>query len=306
MFQQDCGVVASFAVRKQLCNFKKVCLHLFQDAQLVGKGLNRLVVYNYKEAERLSNGEYAHRFETQPEEYARLNRALQTCKATKMALNDARDCTKKICMLPRDPHTIRSAKLREMPHSLMAAKQLVKAQRTCERILIQLGNPGTKLDFTHAIFRTQASNFFESKDSEQSHGSEESKLEETLLLVAGNGHQEVMLEGLQEVVAQIKQLKPCPAFAAAYVKTCLIARGAAKALAMWRQLAVLERVYSSFDPAFAQALAALAQVKVLVLKRAKEGHEDASINPSHFYSLGTTLECSLQFLYSSLQFLSSS
>ena len=94
--EQHHKISAAFGVRRELVNFKKVCLHVLQEAIKLEKELRLYATYFFAD---LVNG-------ADPDErdrYIGITHTLSTCRGALVAMQDAREFTKMICALPRHP-----------------------------------------------------------------------------------------------------------------------------------------------------------------------------------------------------------
>jgi hypothetical protein len=97
------GVPEAFAVRRQLISFKKVCLNVFDAAQLVEKDLQQLATFHYYQCPKDgSSGELQH---TEP--YTLASKLLQNCRGSLSSIHGVRQITKLICSIPRHPDSAR-------------------------------------------------------------------------------------------------------------------------------------------------------------------------------------------------------
>ncbi len=84
----------AFATRREIVNYKKAMLLLFQDAREVEAPLRQLLMVLY--TADFVDGSMSARYEV-------LSNALQRVRALLLALHDARAVTKSLCALPRHP-----------------------------------------------------------------------------------------------------------------------------------------------------------------------------------------------------------
>ena len=86
------GVLDAFAVRRELINYKKVCLHLMLRVQGTERRLARLTTFYFRVHGadiKKGAGGYVH-----DERYTALANALQRCKGLLLAVRDGRDLAK--------------------------------------------------------------------------------------------------------------------------------------------------------------------------------------------------------------------
>jgi hypothetical protein len=98
---QASGVDDSFKVRRELVNYKKVCLNLSQKGLELDRELRQLSTF-FRDRQQVE-GYYTHsKMRTE------LNDALSGCKGTLGVVNDLRMFVKSVCCLPRHPARPRS------------------------------------------------------------------------------------------------------------------------------------------------------------------------------------------------------
>ena len=168
-------IVKAFAVRRELVNYKKICLHLFEEAMRVEQELQQVMSYSFVrdtiddqkggilvQLQSLllstclleSKHVEIHRKSSllqQKRWFLASCRALNRHKGVTRALHDARDMAKAICLSPRHPRdalTRRPAKLKNMPSSMYVAQACDTAERQNP-----LGRRGTERvkEQTHAV-----------------------------------------------------------------------------------------------------------------------------------------------------------
>lgn len=208
------GLDHALSVRRELINFKKVCLMQFWRCVEVEKDLKRLVMWTYQDVERNEDGTPKFAFEARDHNYRVLCQTLQRSKAMRFATHDARDILKFICCLPRHPSLAPNTRLQRLPDTLQLFKRLQDARgflAECRRAEAAEGSPsdaGTEEE-------TRASD-----DAMRACAAEFS-----------------MHAGLDRVMEDVRALG-MPPHLLEYVRCVLIARGAAKALAMHQQLEI--------------------------------------------------------------------
>jgi hypothetical protein len=106
------GVVAAYALRKELVGLKKACLRTFHDVDKVVEALQRHDQYFFRDTSAMHVAgcfALAPRADAPPDleahraEYERVCACFQRAKGLMVAVNDARDFTKFLCTLPRHP-----------------------------------------------------------------------------------------------------------------------------------------------------------------------------------------------------------
>ena len=117
------GLEDDFTVRRELINYKKVCLHIWHGATQLERELQQLVTFFFRDITKTEDG-YMH-----SARYVALCQALQQCIGAIDALLDARFFTKAIASIPRHPEKchLRHEKLLRLPDSLAVAKILKEA-----------------------------------------------------------------------------------------------------------------------------------------------------------------------------------
>lgn len=95
------GVPQALACRRELINFKKVCLKLFQQMMVVEKDIRQLSTFFYCDlmiSDTSSGAPNAFgmdsEFEMQKQRYRELGQAMNQCKGSVAAIHDARYFTK--------------------------------------------------------------------------------------------------------------------------------------------------------------------------------------------------------------------
>eukprot|EP00928_Gymnodinium_smaydae_P045933 TRINITY_DN30578_c0_g1_i1.p1 TRINITY_DN30578_c0_g1~~TRINITY_DN30578_c0_g1_i1.p1 ORF type:complete len:725 (+),score=86.55 TRINITY_DN30578_c0_g1_i1:47-2221(+) len=123
------------AVRRELINFKKLCLHIWQAGSVVEKDLRQLTsfffchVVNEGAEECMEQQEPLSEEQVQHRRYVELAKSLQSCRGCVAALFDARHFSKAICAFPRHPDTGAPWKFESLPESLYVMKAIKQAQQ---------------------------------------------------------------------------------------------------------------------------------------------------------------------------------
>lgn len=116
------GLKRAYLLRFELVNFKKLLLRLSQEAKLLEKDLHQSVVFSHVEGEtNILGREWSASGDLNS--YHLVAEALQSCRGVTIALEQAREITKKICCLPRHPDVPRHASLRDVFSSSWAIKR---------------------------------------------------------------------------------------------------------------------------------------------------------------------------------------
>ncbi|CAE8599730.1 unnamed protein product [Polarella glacialis] len=125
-------VQACLACRRELINFKKLCLHLWQAGSGVEKDLRQLASFFYCEVVS-SASEAAEQAAWQLKDlrrrrYVEISSALNECRGSVAGIWDARNFAKAICALPRHPDRGVPWKFEALPGSLEVWKPLQQAR----------------------------------------------------------------------------------------------------------------------------------------------------------------------------------
>ena len=97
MLEDGFGLGEAFLIRRELCNFKKVCLNIFQEGKVVEKDLRQLAAFFF--VDQLAFAEDSVEYER----YSHLCDRLMVLRGTLEAVFDFRNTTKAICAMPRHP-----------------------------------------------------------------------------------------------------------------------------------------------------------------------------------------------------------
>ena len=117
-------VQTCLAVRRELINFKKLCLHLWQTAAGLEKDLRQLASFFYcRVVEEVPSGASPRR-----QSYITVSNALNECRGAVAAVFDARHFSKAICALPRHPASGVPWKFEALPESLELWKPVEQAR----------------------------------------------------------------------------------------------------------------------------------------------------------------------------------
>ncbi|CAL1142046.1 unnamed protein product [Cladocopium goreaui] len=119
-------VQTCLAVRRELINYKKLCLHMWQAGAAVEKDLRQLASFFYCE---LVNGKAP---DARRQRYVEIANAFNECRGAVAAIFDARHFSKAICALPRHVKTGMPWKFEALPQSLELWKPLEQAQHFLE------------------------------------------------------------------------------------------------------------------------------------------------------------------------------
>ena len=119
-------VQTCLAVRRELINYKKLCLHMWQAGSAVEKDLRQLASFFYCE---LVTGKAP---DARRRRYVEIANAFNECRGAVAAIFDARHFSKAICALPRHVKSGIPWKFEELPKSLELWKPLEQAQHFLE------------------------------------------------------------------------------------------------------------------------------------------------------------------------------
>ena len=95
VLQQQHSLQNAFQVRRELCNFKKVCLNIFQEGKLIEKDLRQLAAFFFVDQITFGSETPEHK------QYSELCKQLMLLKGALEAVFDSRNWSKQICALPR-------------------------------------------------------------------------------------------------------------------------------------------------------------------------------------------------------------
>eukprot|EP00927_Polykrikos_kofoidii_P059829 TRINITY_DN54952_c0_g1_i1.p1 TRINITY_DN54952_c0_g1~~TRINITY_DN54952_c0_g1_i1.p1 ORF type:complete len:653 (-),score=94.80 TRINITY_DN54952_c0_g1_i1:68-2026(-) len=110
-----------YSVRRELINYKKLCLHMWKTGSTLEKDLRQLASFFFNDLVKDSASV------AEKERYNGIANTMNECRGAVNALWDARHFGKAICALPRLPESGVPWKFEELPESLEVSKTLVKA-----------------------------------------------------------------------------------------------------------------------------------------------------------------------------------
>jgi len=197
------GVEDAFNVRKNAVNLKKVLLHAQAEAGEMAKALNRLTTF-YR-ADMSKEDGYARCFR-----YREICVAAGKCKGAMLAIFDARMFTKSICCVPRMPTAMRPKRLASMPRSLVTSGFVKK---------------GVELVSNAARARRGAGSL--DVWSGGTHSTDYSPEDSTQPALTGD---------FDALMHRVRAELSLPSHVVRFIECSLIARGAAKALVIRREL----------------------------------------------------------------------
>ncbi|CAK9010297.1 unnamed protein product [Durusdinium trenchii] len=201
-------VQTCLVVRRELINYKKLCLHMWQAGSLLEKDLRQLASFFYCELVKGSNS-------PEQERYVNIANAFNECRGALAVIFDARHFSKAICAWPRHVKTGVPWKFEALPESLELWKPLDEAEHFLEHhqemdAYFQAIHDGSQE--VPAMPRLQKTPW----------RSERQFVESPLAS-----------QGLQEILSSVKAAGlELPARADDYLRLVLVARGASKALAL--------------------------------------------------------------------------
>jgi hypothetical protein len=127
----ESGVADAFAARRELVNFKKICLNTYQLAKAYEKDLRQLTTFFFCDMVQTDHRDPAHR------RYVELCRIMFEAKGALEAVHDARDITKAIASLPRHPDTSWPARLCGLPATSMVWRRAIQAVKATTPISVE-------------------------------------------------------------------------------------------------------------------------------------------------------------------------
>lgn len=272
-FQDE--VLDCFAVRRELINYKKVCLHLWQTGSAVEKDLRQLSSFFYSDVLEGGLSTARHGEECAPEprrqRYCEIANALHECKGAMAAIWDARYFGKVICNLPRHPSSGVPWKFEDLPGSLEVWKSLEQAR--------QFLRNRTALDaYLSSRYSRYAAEGAEGDGGEGSVAEAPEKPAKQKMAWRSDRHlvqSPLATEGLRQLMAAVEGAG-LPEPARRYVELVLIARGAAKAMAI---RSALRRYCGALREVVAGAEVALAEATALRNSGAESAAGGAALSP---------------------------
>ena len=121
-------VQTCLAVRRELINFKKLCLHLWQTATGFEKDLRQLTSFFFCRVADETPSSESSPDESRRQSYITISNSLSECRGAVAAVFDARHFSKAICALPRHPASGVPWKFEALPESLELWKPLEQAR----------------------------------------------------------------------------------------------------------------------------------------------------------------------------------
>mmetsp|Transcript_3686 Transcript_3686/g.13616 ORF Transcript_3686/g.13616 Transcript_3686/m.13616 type:complete len:666 (-) Transcript_3686:106-2103(-) len=224
-------VTTCLTVRRELINYKKLCLHMWKAGSTVEKDLRQLASFFYIDlvAETPS--------EEQRKLYSDVSNTMNECRGAVSVIWDARYFGKAICNLPRHPDSGVPWKFEELPESLEVWKSLERAR--------QFVSSHAELDAYLALrwgrrMQENCSSKGAAGEETAEYGAEASmpskppakkdlawKSERVLV------QSPLSTDGLHELLKAIKSTGlPLPRAALRYIELVLIARGMSKAMTL--------------------------------------------------------------------------
>ena len=189
----------AFSVRKNIVNLKKVLLHAQSECEDVARALNQLTTFYRSDLSREGDYRSAGR-------YREIAVAGARCRGTFLGIFDARMFTKEICCIPRMPDACRPKRLAAMPRTLVTHGFVKKG-------LEVLGQDAPEeLRF----------------DASGPHGN---------AWVPDDSTHTALADDFNALIDRVTQCLAFPPHVVEFIRCALIARGAAKALVMRREIA---------------------------------------------------------------------
>lgn len=208
------GLENAYHVRKEMVNFKKVCLNVYQEADKLEKDIRQMCSFFHSSDAVLSeSGDY----HIHSARYTELCQTRNACKGALGVVADVRRITKAVCCVPRFPRSGVPSMLVEAPYCMTAWRDVERATYFIEH--------GVKGWEGRLVGQTRAVSLDSTQPQAISHAEEG---------VAGRcasvATETKRLNTVFEKLCVSMQSWGYPAHVIDYIKLVLIARGAAKAL----------------------------------------------------------------------------
>jgi hypothetical protein len=201
-------VQEAFGIRRELINFKKICLHVWHSARELERELQQLTTFFYRDIQGDLEGGFEH-----GEKYIVASNALTECRGVLTAIIDARNFVKAICCVPRHPRGERPSRLQQLPYSLGMYKML---EQSCSDSKGGKDIPPSKCTKTEVNYM-------------HIHSALDAEMRKAVAALSATG---VDAEGKDEM----HFVKGNEEALASFVESVLIARGATKALCIRAEL----------------------------------------------------------------------
>eukprot|EP00873_Tetraselmis_striata_P029932 jgi/Tetstr1/450196/TSEL_037235.t2 len=137
------GLADAFHVRRELVNYKKVCLNVYQDSDRLEKDIRQMCSF-FHGSDAQEMGDY----HVHSDRYTELCQTMNECKGAVAVISDTRRLTKSLCCVPRFPN-------KGVPSMLLEAPNCMKAWRDVERAVYYINHdvkPASKSERRNARF----------------------------------------------------------------------------------------------------------------------------------------------------------
>ena len=123
------GVDDAFKVRRELVNYKKVCLNMGRAASQLDRDMRQLVTFFRGSDDEYNDDQSGDQYFTHSTRHTELNDHLGQCKGALGVVSDLRQFIKTVCCVPRHPGKPRPESLRGMPHTLKHLRKFAVGTR---------------------------------------------------------------------------------------------------------------------------------------------------------------------------------
>eukprot|EP00931_Biecheleriopsis_adriatica_P108516 TRINITY_DN82840_c0_g1_i1.p1 TRINITY_DN82840_c0_g1~~TRINITY_DN82840_c0_g1_i1.p1 ORF type:complete len:694 (+),score=148.12 TRINITY_DN82840_c0_g1_i1:34-2115(+) len=300
-------VQTCLAVRRELINFKKLCLHVWQAGSAVEKDLRQLASFFFCEVVETPGRDSAQ--ELRRRRYVEISEGLNQCRGAVVALHDVRHFSKAICALPRHPESGAPWKFEALPESLEVWKPLEEAKYFIQNhqaldaffasrwgdgpAEVEQATPAGGYGGSTPDEGTEARSASTAPLRPPAKPARHWKSEREFVSSA------LGPEGLKKLLSSVEASGiKLPASAARYVELVLVARGASKALALrsalLRYIAALRQVTAEAEEVEQQLLVLLGTSEALPPDK-EEQRELRPLNGTA-HSAGLHLHCTRHLL----------
>jgi len=286
-------VTVGLAIRRELINYKKLCLHVMQAGMTIDKDMRQLTSFFHCDLLSDDPAKAARR-----QRYKELTQTMNECRGAVMALHDARYFGKTICALPRHPDTGIPAKFEHLPESLEVWRPLRQAREFIQQRealdaywlsrwqhwqVTSAADPNAVGSGPVSGQELLAEEMAQEAPTAPAEGNDPLKPERTSLpwvserLMVKNTP--LSSDGLQSLLASVDAALPgLPKVARRYVELVFVARGASKALTIQ---ASLERYRAALQRAASEAEEISAELKAML----EAPHSESVISAGlHFHA----------------------
>ena len=220
---EEQGVDDAFRVRRELVNYKKVCLNLGRAAAQLDRDLRQLATFFRGSDDQHLDDAGGDEYFVHSARHTELNDHLGQCKGALGVVSDLRQFIKTVCCVPRHPGKSRPAFLRGMPHTLRHLRKFAEGARVVLRETMGEGGRDESRP----------------EDEEVHASAGESRVDEAAGTVekAGAADEETA-DGMSHLRRVMAAIDTCgwPAHFGDVIMKVLIAKGAVKALWMHDEL----------------------------------------------------------------------